>query len=153
MALKEGYQARDGQLMVYMATVPTLYDTQTLTFQSDVNGNLKVTEATLHAGEDLQNDVQKVEQRYSYLNITTATTTVVKSGVGFFHLIVINKHVATGVITIYDNTAASGTKIATITTGAAILSDPPLDAVYDVSFTTGLTIVTSQAEDITVSYR
>ena len=105
------------------------------------------------AGEDLTNDVLKVEQRFNYLNISTATTTVVKSGAGFLHLIVVNKHVATGVITIYDNTAGSGTKIATITTGAALTSDSPICSLYNVSFSTGLTIVTSQAEDLTVSYR
>jgi hypothetical protein len=119
----------------------------------DNNNNVPITQSTATAGEDLANDVTKVEQRYSGLNISTATTTVVKTGVGMLHSIVVNKHVATGVITIYDNTAASGTKLATITTGAALLSDPPLDAIYDISFTTGLTIVTSQAEDITVSYR
>lgn len=90
---------------------------------------------------------------YSFSNITSATTTTVKSGVGQLHSITINKGAATGVITIYDNTAASGTKIGTITFGAALLSDPPIPALYDVAFATGLTIVTSAATDITVAYK
>ncbi len=142
-----------GGAPVYSATPPTYTDGQTVVPQADAAGNLKTSQATLLAGEDLVNDVIKVEQRYSFVNITTATTTVVKSGAGFLHLIVVNKHVATGIITIYDNTAGSGTLIGTITVGAALLTDPPVTSVYDVSFSTGLTIVTSQAENLTVSYR
>ena len=94
-----------------------------------------------------------VENNYSFNNIASATTTVVKSGAGFLHSITINKHVLAGVITIYDNTAASGTTIATITEGAALLTDPPITAVYDIAFSTGLTILTSAAENLTISYR
>lgn len=88
-----------------------------------------------------------------FANISTATTTTVKSGSGTLVAIIINKAVANGVITIYDNTAASGTKIGTVTIGAAVLSDPPTHAEYECQFSTGLTIVTSAATDITVVYR
>ncbi len=94
-----------------------------------------------------------VEQRNTGLNITLAapTTTVVKSGVGFLHYITFNKPVATGVVTVYDNTAASGPIIATITTPA---NPMPVTLFYDVTFSTGLTINTATAaQDITVSYR
>ena len=90
-----------------------------------------------------------------FLNITTATTTVVKGSRGKLVRIIFNKHVATGITTVYDNTAASGTKIGTITVGAAVLSDPPVAAEYGLEgiiFSIGLTIVTSAAEDITVVY-
>lgn len=90
------------------------------------------------------------EGHSQYTNITSATTTTVKSGSGTLESIIINKGVATGVITIYDNTAGSGTKIGTITFGAALLSDPPRVAEYECRFNTGLTIVTSAATDITV---
>lgn len=90
---------------------------------------------------------------YSYGRMSTATTTTFKSGAGFFHTLNVNRAIATGTITIYDNTVASGTIIALITFGAAVLSDPPLLALYDVAFTTGLTIITSAATDLTVSYR
>lgn len=91
---------------------------------------------------------------FSYRNIVLAapTTTVVKTGNGVLHSICINTQAA-GTATIYDNTAASGTKIGTIT-GNAGTSVGPNCQIYDVAFWTGLTIVTATAAmDITVSYR
>jgi hypothetical protein len=89
----------------------------------------------------------------AYDNITTATTTIVKSGSGSFHALTINAYVASATITIYDNTVATGTKIATIPLPATVTGDLPTTITYDVAFSTGLTIVTSGATDITVSYR
>lgn len=89
---------------------------------------------------------------YSSNNITLAapTTTVVKTGAGILHTITFNKPVATGVVTVYDNTAASGTVLATITVPA---SPQPVTLHYDAVFTTGLTVVTATAaQDITVTY-
>lgn len=80
-------------------------------------------------------------------NITTATTTVVKTGPGVLVSVVLNETNA-GAITIYDNTAASGTVIATIAasaTGGSTFG-------YLCQFTTGLTVVTAGADDITVVY-
>lgn len=91
---------------------------------------------------------------YNYSNITAAapTTTVVKSGQGILHSITVNTAADTGVITVYDNTSGTGTKIATITTTIAA-SGSPTPLIYDVTFNTGLTIVTSTAaQDITVSF-
>lgn len=93
-----------------------------------------------------------LEKPWQFANITTATTTTVKAGAGILKSIIFNKRVVSGVITIYDNTAASGTKIGTITLGAALLTDPPQTVNYEVAFGTGLTIVTSAAEDLTVIY-
>jgi hypothetical protein len=85
---------------------------------------------------------------YSYNNISSDTTTVVKSGAGFLHSIVINTLAATGTATVYDNTAGSGTKIATIATAAMGT------LLYDIAFGTGLTIVTATAApDLTVCYK
>jgi len=84
---------------------------------------------------------------YSYRNITSATTTNVVSGPGVLKSITVNT-TAAGTITIYDNTSATGTKIGTLKSSVA-------EGTYDFSaaFTTGLTIVTGAASDITVSYR
>lgn len=117
------------------------------------NNWLNVSLATNIAGEDLTNDVIKVEERFSFANILSATTTVVKSGAGFLHAITFNKPVASEVWTIYDNTAGSGTKIGTITLPGTLLSDGPKTAILDVAFSTGLTIVSSSTTDGTVSYR
>ena len=78
-------------------------------------------------------------------NITTATTTVVKTGRGVLVSVVLNETNA-GAITIYDNTAGSGTKIATIAAGASAGSV----FAYLCQFTVGLTVVTAGADDITV---
>jgi ABC-type arginine transport system permease subunit len=89
-------------------------------------------------------------QSFQYQNITTETTTVVKSTPGVLHSICVNTPAATGTITIYDNTAGSGTKIGTITSYASL----PKCFTYDVAFWTGLTIVTATAApDVTVSWR
>lgn len=89
----------------------------------------------------------------NYKNITTGTTTAVKSGPGILAALTINAPVASATITIYDNTAASGTKIATITLPSTITSDTPVTLNYNVAFATGLTIVTSGSTDLTISYR
>lgn len=88
---------------------------------------------------------------FLYSHISTATTTTVKSGAGNLHSISVNtKGTVASTITVFDNTAGSGTVIGVIDSlnlsGAFVL---------DVAFTTGLTIVTTGtvSPDITVSYR
>lgn len=107
------------------------------------------------SGEDALNDVMKVEQRFVYTNIVLAapTTTVVKNSPGFLHRVVINTAAATGVIICYDNTIAAGNQILSITQPAALLATSvPLE--YNVSFSVGLTCVTSvAAQNITVATR
>lgn len=80
-------------------------------------------------------------------NIATATTTTVKSGAGYLVRITVNT-TAAGAITVYDNTAASGTKIATLPSNAVVGTYE-----YGGRFSTGLTIVTAAASDITVTYQ
>ena len=87
---------------------------------------------------------------YSYANITTTATTLVKTGGGFLHAITFNKPVATGTVKIDDAITDTTPVIGTVTTPA---SPQPFTLVYDIEFTTGLTIVTgTAAQDITVSY-
>lgn len=86
---------------------------------------------------------------FSYTNITTGTTTVVKGSSGILHSVTINT-TAAATITLYDNaSAASGTKIATIAASPVIGST----FLYDCSLINGLTIVTAGASDITVSWK
>ena len=89
---------------------------------------------------------------YQYINITTQTTTLIRTGNGVLHTVCFNKPTATGTVAIYDGiTAASGTLIGTITVQT---SPQPGCLAYDVQYGTGLTIVTATASsDITVSYR
>jgi hypothetical protein len=60
--------------------------------------------------------------------------------------ITVNKGVASATVTVYDNTAASGNKIATIA------ADNPGNFFYGVRCQKGLTVVTSGANDVTVNY-
>ena len=87
---------------------------------------------------------------YSFTNIAGAATTTVRTGRGVLKGIVVNKAVASGIITVYDNTAGSGTKIATITNPATLLHSQISLDYGEAAFTTGLTIVTSAADDISV---
>ena len=88
---------------------------------------------------------------FQYLNITGDTTTTVKGSRGVLHAIIINGPTATETITIFDSLTGSGTKIGTITVAA---SPQPVSLIYDVSFWTGLTIVTAVASsDITVAFQ
>jgi hypothetical protein len=89
-------------------------------------------------------------QFFEYQNITSQTTTVIKSAPGVLHTVCVNTPANGGTITIYDNTAGSGTKIGTVTSETAVVGC----VTYDVAFWTGLTIVTATASpDITVSFR
>jgi len=86
------------------------------------------------------------EPSYGFQRIATQTTTTVKSGSGHLHSIVLGA-TAAGAITVYDNTAGSGTVIATLK--ASIVEGTYL---FDCQFSTGLTIVTAAASDLTVTY-
>ncbi|MEW6126730.1 MAG: hypothetical protein AB1757_06805 [Acidobacteriota bacterium] len=101
----------------------------------------------LQAGEDLTNDVIKVEQRFSYNYISTATTTQVKSGAGFLHAIVVGE-TAAGSIKVIDNTSGTTTNLGELK--ASIVEGT---YVFNCSFATGLRIVTAAASKITVIYR
>lgn len=83
-----------------------------------------------------------------YNHITTATTTILKYGAGMLHNIVLNNP-TNNAITVYDNSAASGTVIAIINPGA---SATPFALDYHVPFGTGLTIVTAGTPDLTVIF-
>lgn len=99
----------------------------------------------------LTRDANNLGIGWVFANITTATTTTVRSGKGVLHGITLNKPLGNGVIAIYDNTAGSGTLIGTITYPVTLLSGP-VTLTYDVAFATGLTLVTTGTQDITVSY-
>lgn len=89
---------------------------------------------------------------WKFLNITTGTTTQVKSGAGVLHSIIINKGVATATVKLCDALSNTTPVLGTLTFGAALLGDPGIVIPYDVAFAVGLCIVTSGATDITVVY-
>lgn len=139
---------------VYNSTAPTIRDEQNEDIQLDVNGNVKSVLATTIAGEDLTNDVLKVEQRYTYAYVTADA--LVKTGAGFLHTLTFSPTDAAataGTIFVYDKTSEATPTIFSYTIPAAALV--PVTVTLDVSFTTGLYIGFTTTADVavTVSYR
>lgn len=130
----------------FRATNPSLNDGDTSEARVNNTGMLLQDLGTRIAGEDIANDVQKTRYPGIPTYISTATTTVVKSGAGHLHSIVIGE-TAAGAITIYDNTAASSPVLAVIKSSAVEGT-----YLFDITFSTGLTIVTAAASKLSVSY-
>lgn len=101
------------------------------------------------AGESLGFDRMAVMGDYSSVAISTATTTVVKSGVGVLRSCQVLGGTL-GAITVYDNTAASGTVIAPAFTPTATV--PGTQILPDIRFSVGLTIVTAAATILQCSF-
>lgn len=98
--------------------------------------------------------VQAVEQAgASWANITTAANTPVKAGATTLHKIVINTPAALATITIYNDTTGTTNRLGTITMPATLATSGPQEIIYDAYLSTGLTIVTTGTQDITVVYR
>jgi len=92
-----------------------------------------------------------VYQYNNYTHITTNATTSIKSGSGLLSRVCVNtKGASANTLTIYDNTAASGTVIGVMDTTTGVGC-----AIFDVAFKTGLTVVTATgtAADVTVGWR
>lgn len=84
-------------------------------------------------------------------NITTSTTTQVKTGPGILGGLSINTGQAGASVTIFDNTSASGTKLGTFSAAA---QGGPTFPLAGMSFKIGLCVVTAGATpaDVTVSW-
>ena len=110
--------------------------------------------ATALAGEDFDNDVMRVEGQFSYSRKTADGQ--VKSAPGFVHSVTIAPTTATptaGLVTVYDNTAGSGTPVfsewvfATAPAHSVILDVECLTSIY-VEYDGTLANVS-----VTISYR
>ncbi len=86
----------------------------------------------------------------AYSHIAGAATTQVKSGRGILHKIVLNKPVASATITLVDNTSGTTPVIGLITNTTDV---KPYELIFDARFSTGLRIITSGADDVTVVYQ
>ena len=86
---------------------------------------------------------------HKFVNIATATTTIINAtGKGGGLVAIVVNGGTMGAITVYDNGAASGTLVATVAVPVAGWVLP-----YSCKLTTGLTIVTAAATDLTVIYQ
>ena len=88
----------------------------------------------------------EIAEANDFVNIATATETVVKATSGILATVVINGGTM-GAITIYHGTVVGGVKIATIAAPSAGMVLP-----YGVHCPNGITVVTAVATDITVTY-
>ena len=125
----------------YLSAPPTFTNGQEGALQIDANGKLLV------AGSFSATPVVN-----TFTHISTSTTTNgIKSGAGTLSRIVINQTgTVASLITVYDNTTATGTVIAIID---GLSRTGNYD--YECAFTTGLSIITTgtAAPDITVVWR
>ena len=135
--------------------VPVFLTTSAGVDASDTTNNAnKVTLATTLAGEDVTNDVTKVEQRLAPINV--AADTLVKSGPGVLHTLTFAQTDAAptaGSIIVYDNTAESGTKLFEWNLTTTVFM--PFTVTLDVAFSIGLYVGFTTTADVavTVSYR
>lgn len=89
---------------------------------------------------------------YNYTHLAATATTLVKTGPGILHAIVINTPVA-GTLEADDALTNTAPVIAIITIGTATAM-APFSAIYDVAFATGLTIkITTGAMDATIVWK
>jgi len=85
-----------------------------------------------------------------FRNVAAAATTVVIGRSAVLRAIVVNAAVASGVITIYDHaSAASGTKVATITHPATLLQNQ-YRLEYGAHCANGIVVVSDHNDDFTV---
>lgn len=110
---------------------------------------------TLQAGEDQTNDVQKVEERFSYSTGATIDT-VVKASAGFLHSVTCGSDTAAtaGTLAIRDATSAgTGTIVFTWTFSATEIQ--PQTLIFDAVMATGIVLDFTTTADVTctASYR
>lgn len=119
-----------------------------------LNGALATYMAYRLAGEDITNDVLKIEHRYGYSLV--AADTQVKAGAGFLHTLTFSQNDAAptaGSIIVYDSLTETGTQIFNHTFTTTPFA--PFTVTIDASFSTGLFIgfTTTADVNVTVSYR
>lgn len=96
---------------------------------------------------DVESNRLVVAQGKSFLNIADTASTLVKSGAGYLHAIIVNNSPA-GSLTVYDNTAGSGTKIATL---KASITEGTYT--FNCQFDNGLYVIPAAVGDYTIVYR
>lgn len=87
------------------------------------------------------------------VRINTATTTVVKGSGAELHRVVVNKAVANGNITVINGTLATHEVKAQIISPATLLQNHFCQDYGGMECESGLTIVTTGVQDVTVVYR
>jgi len=136
----------------YNATAPTLLDGQRGDLQMDSLGNTQINSYTKIAGEDLTNDVTKVEVQTSYTNISASA--LIKTGAGRLSAIIVNSAAAGATIKVWDNTSAATTVLLnTITFAAAATQGGAILRFPEIKFNTGCYVtIAVAAMDATICW-
>jgi len=88
---------------------------------------------------------------YNYTRVTTAATTLVKTGAGVLHAVAVNTPTSTSTIELDDALTNTTPIIGKMLFAAAI---PPFTVVYDVAFSTGLSVTVGVATvDATIIWK
>ena len=88
---------------------------------------------------------------YNYTRVTSAATTLVKTGPGVLHAVIVNTPTSTGTLELDDAITNTTPIIGKMLFPAAC---PPLTAIYDVAFTTGLSATVAIATiDATIVWK
>jgi hypothetical protein len=104
--------------------------------------------STRIAGEDLTNDVLKIQDSASYTNLSASA--LIKTGAGVLKGIVVNSH-SSGTLKLWDNTSAATTVLfntITFAAGSGIVINLPA-----VEFSTGLYATIGGTADITLLWK
>lgn len=125
--------------------VQLLQSDKTITPQGGMGDAAKVYKSTTDAGEDVPNDVQKVESRWTNLP-TGATTamfaadTAILNAKGFVHAITCysDATATAGTIALLDNTAAGAGNTLWSFDVLAVAYNVPFTVILDVPFAVGL---------------
>lgn len=130
----------DSKTYIGLVTVTQASSARTIT------GNITLSDPKTFIGL-----VTVTDDAYSFNNFAGDGTVLIKSGAGKLHTLTINAKSVGGPCILYDSLVPSGTKIASIDTTLSTTA-----FLYDINFTTGLTLDTSAvttAGDLTVSYK
>jgi hypothetical protein len=139
----------------YFLSQQTYADGDVADLEVDANGILKTREQYAPAYEDNTNSKAVVEHRYTSSGVFAADT-LVKSGAGLLHTVVIACNDAAptaGSLIIYDNTAESGTQIFNHTFTTTPFA--PFSLLFDVSVANGIYagFTTTADVNVTITYR
>lgn len=120
---------------VYNTSAPTYTNGQQTQNQADVNGNQKTVEQFAPVYEDNALGKAIVEHRYANARVTADGQ--VKASAGFIHTVTFaaTGTVTAGVVTIYDNTAESGT---VLWSGIVQVGLNPVTITLNISAATGI---------------
>jgi len=139
------------QVLMHVASFPTSTWTATMNFPifaDNTNSGGSTTNVAMNVQTAIIERLGPYLTQPRFYNITTAGTATLKYGPGVLQRIVIGNPSGT-LITVYDNTAGSGTVIAIInSTGSA----GPISLNFDCPFDTGLTVVSTGTWNATVMY-